>query len=281
MSDSRRAVQRPVAAPLVHFLEKALNLMHTHLDAAVLLAQPLTWLVASLVVFAAAYVRATIGFGSGLIMVGALTFLFPIKLVVPMVLLLDIVGSVLLGGYDFKRIRWHELSWLIPGSLVGLVFGAWLLHATPAQHLTLFLGVFLAAYVLYAIWIRPERLPLIGRWWGLPLGIFGGVVGSLYGGGGPPLVAYLQMRKLDKRAFRATFQGIALIDNVIRIALYVYFGLLALTQLGAAALLTPAMALGLWFGNRLHLRINETAFLRGTLLLLAVIAVKYLLGSLT
>ncbi|APZ44640.1 hypothetical protein BW247_09405 [Acidihalobacter ferrooxydans] len=253
--------------------------MHTQLDAALLLSQPLTWLLAGLIVFAAGYVRATIGFGSGLIMVGLLTFMFPIKLVVPMVLLLDIVGSILLSGYDFKHIRWPELSWLLPGSLVGMVFGAWLLYSTPAQHLTLFLGFFLALYVLYALWVKPERLPRIARGWGLPLGTFGGVIGSLYGGGGPPLVAYFQMRKLEKRAFRATFQGIALIDNVIRIGLYVFFGLLAFSQVGAFFLLLPAMAVGLWFGNRLHLRISEVAFLRATLLLLAIIALKYLVSG--
>lgn len=252
--------------------------MHTHLNAALLLSHPTTWLLSGLVVFSAAYVRATIGFGSGLIMVGLLTIFFPIKLVVPTVLLLDILGSILLSGYDMKEVRWTELRWLIPGNVIGLAFGAWVLYATTAQHLTLFLGVFLAAYVLYAVWVKPQRLPRIGRGWGLPLGAFGGVIGSLYGGGGPPLVAYLQMRKLDKRGFRATFQGIALVSNVTRIAFYVWFGLLSLPLAGVFALLAPAMAAGLWFGNRMHFRISEQAFLRGTLVLLAIIAAKYLIG---
>lgn len=256
-----------------------MTLMHSHLDAAVLTGHPVVWLLAGAIVFVSAYVRATIGFGSGLIMVGLLTFLFPIKLVVPVVLLLDILGSVLLSGYDFKQVRWRELSWLFPGSVLGLTIGAWVLRSTPAQHLTLFLGVFLLAYVLYAVWVKPERLPRVGRGWGLPLGTFGGVIGSLYGGGGPPLVAYFQMRKLDKRAFRASFQAIALFDNAVRMGLYIYLGLLTLPLGAAFALLAPAMALGLWFGNRLHLRISEQAFLRGTLILLAVISAKYLLSA--
>lgn len=244
-----------------------------------MLGNPRDWLLASAVVFVAAYVRATIGFGSGLIMVGLLTFMLPIKLAVPVVLLLDILGSVLLSGYDFKEVRWRELGWLTPGSLIGLAAGAWVLRNTPAQHLTLFLGVFLLAYVIYAVWVKPEHLPRVGRSWGLPLGIFGGVIGSLYGGGGPPIVAYFQMRKLDKRAFRATFQGIALFDNAVRVVLYVYLGLLTVPLTKIFALLAPAMAFGLWFGNRLHFRISERVFLRGTLLLLAAISAKYLLSA--
>lgn len=257
-----------------------MNLMHAHLDAGTLFHDPLIWMIASGAVFLAGYVRATIGFGSGLIMVGLLTFMFPIKLVVPTVLLLDILGSILLGGYDFKEIRWAELKWLIPGSMVGLGVGAWVLHITPAQHLTLFLGVFLLAYVLYTLWITPENLPRIQRGWGAPLGLFGGVVGSLYGGGGPPIVAYLQMRKLDKRDFRATFQAVALSSNVVRIVFYVVLSLLTLPLLGAFALLMPAMLLGLLLGNRLHFQISEKTFMNGTLILLAIIAVKYLAGAL-
>jgi uncharacterized membrane protein YfcA len=44
-----------------------------------------------------------IGFGSGLIAVALLTLIFPIKEVVPVVLLLDLLGSVLLGAYDFRE----------------------------------------------------------------------------------------------------------------------------------------------------------------------------------
>lgn len=256
-----------------------MSLMHEQLSASLLFSDPATWLIASVVVFVAGYVRATIGFGSGLVMVGLLTLLFPIKLVVPTVLLLDVLGSILLGGYDFRVIEWRELKWLVPGSVLGLAAGAWLLSVTPAQHLTLLLGVFLLGYVVYAVRVDPSRFPTIARWWGAPLGIFGGVVGSLYGGGGPPIVAYFQMRKLDKRRFRATFQAVALADNTLRIVLYLLLGLLAAPLWGAFAVLAPAMLLGLFLGNRLHFRISERAFMNGTLGLLALIAVKYLAGS--
>ncbi|MCE5359575.1 MAG: TSUP family transporter, partial [Acidithiobacillus sp.] len=86
------------------------------LAASSLLAHPLLWGIAAFIVFLAFYVRGVIGFGSGLISVSLLTLLFPIKEVVPVVLLLDLLGSVLLGAYDFSEIRWPELRWLLPGS---------------------------------------------------------------------------------------------------------------------------------------------------------------------
>ncbi len=241
-----------------------------------LLQHPAVLIAAEFAVLAAFYVRATIGFGSGLISVALLSLMFPVKEVVPVVLLLDLVGSVLLGAYDFHEMQWRELSWLIPGSIIGLALGAFALADTDAQSLMRFLGVFILAYVLYAVTARPERMPQISRGWALPLGTLGGLIGSLYGGGGPPLVAYLQMRHLDKRAFRATFQAIALSDNVLRGGLYVGLGLLNLPLTVAFAALSVAAAIGLYLGNHLHMRISQRAFMRGTLLLLTIVGLKYL-----
>ena len=251
--------------------------MHASLSYATLIQNPLLWAIAGGIILVAFYVRAVIGFGSGLISVALLTLIFPIKEVVPVVLLLDLLGSVLLGAYDFREMRWPELRWLVPGSVIGLAIGSFILADTNAQNLTRFLGVFILAYVVYALIMKPERLPQVALPWGMPLGIFGGVVGSLYGGGGPPIVAYLQMRHLDKRAFRATFQGIALTDNILRAFMYIALALLTWQLMVGFLLLIPPVLLGLWTGNRLHLRINQRAFLMGTLAVLAVVGLKYLI----
>lgn len=242
-----------------------------------LVQHPAIFTFLEIVVFGAFYVRATIGFGSGLISVALLSLIFPVKEVVPVVLLLDLLGSVLLGAYDFHEMQWRELTWLIPGSIIGLAGGALLLAHTNAQSLMRFLGVFILAYVVYAILIKPERMPLISRKWALPLGVFGGLIGSLYGGGGPPLVAYLQMRHLDKRTFRATFQAIALSDNVLRGGLYIGLGLLTLPLTLVFVILAPAAAFGLYLGNHLHLRINQKTFLHLTLAILFAVGIKYLI----
>ena len=202
------------------------------------------------VVFLAFYTRATIGFGSGLISVSLLSLVFPIKEVVPIVLILDLIGSILLGAYDFQHIRFGELVWLFPGSIIGLVIGTFILANTDAQSITKFLGIFIISYVIYAISFKPEKLPIIRRIWAFPLGILAGVIGSLYGGGGPPLVAYLQLRRIEKRSFRATFQVIALLDNILRVFTYIGVGLLNLKLFIISLCLTPFAGIGLRGGNK-------------------------------
>ncbi len=232
---------------------------------------------ASFVVILAFYIRATIGFGSGLISVSLLSLVFPIKEVVPVVLILDLMGSVMLGAYDFSHIKFKELNWLFPGSTIGLVIGTFILADTNAQQITKFLGVFIVSYVIYAVSFKPEKLPIIRKFWAFPLGILAGIIGSLYGGGGPPLVAYLQLRRIEKRSFRATFQVIALLDNILRVFTYLGVGLLNIKLFEISLLLIPFEVLGLFGGNKLHMKISNELFIKLTLIFLFIIGLKYLI----
>ncbi len=255
----------------------AAMITHATLSYTTLIQNPMLWAIAGGITLVAFYVRAAIGFGSGLISVALLTLIFPIKEVVPVVLLLDLLGSMLLGAYDFREMHWPELRWLVPSVTIGLAIGAFILADINDQNLTHFLGVFILAYVVYQLIIKPERLPQVALPWGMPLGIFGGLVGSLYGGGGPPIVAYLQMRHLDKRAFRATFQGISLAESILRVFMYIALALLTWQLTVIFLMLIPPVLLGLWAGNRLHMRINQRAFLMGTIAVLALAGLKYLI----
>jgi uncharacterized membrane protein YfcA len=241
-----------------------------------LVNSPHLWMLSSIIILAAFYVRSMLGFGSGLISVALLTLIFPITEVVPVVLLLDLMSSIFLGIYDFRELHWPELSWLIPGSIIGLIFGSIILADTNAQSLTHLLGVFILVYVIYTLVVKPDRLSKrIKLAWGIPMGIIGGLVSSLYGSGGPPIVAYLQMRHLDKRSFRATFQGTALTDNILRGCIYIALGLLTWQLAITFLMLIPSALLGLLAGNRLHMRINQRAFFLVTLALLAMVGLNY------
>lgn len=212
------------------------------------------------IILLAFFVRATIGFGSGLISVSLLTILLPIKITVPVVFILDFLGSIILGAYDFKEVKWSYLSYLLPATVFGLLFGAFILKYADPQKLTIFLGIFILIYVLYAFKVKPEKLPLVKNRVGAPLGFLGGFIGSLYGGGGPPIVAFLQMKHTDKRSFRATFQIVAVTDSIFRALIYLSLGLITLRVLKTSAILIPSLFIGLLLGNRLHFKINARTF---------------------
>ena len=63
------------------------------------------------------------GFGSALISVPLLAWVWPLEQVVPLVLLLDFVASLVLGGMQWQMIRLRELLGLFAWMLAGVVLG--------------------------------------------------------------------------------------------------------------------------------------------------------------
>ncbi len=88
-------------------------------------------------------------------------------------------------------------------------------------------------------------------------------MGTLFGTGGPFYVAYLQARRLEKTAFRATFSAIFLLEGANRLAGYALSGFFTLDFVTLLGVLLPVMFLGMTVGRRLHTDLPEKAFRRG------------------
>ncbi len=233
---------------------------------------PFDIIIGIIVILTAFFVRATIGFGSGLISVSLLTIFLPIRITVPAVFILDFLGSILLGAYDFKEVKWGDLSYLLPATVFGLLSGAYILKYANPQKLTIFLGIFILMYIIYALKVKQDKLPYVKNSVGSPLGFLGGLIGSLYGGGGPPIVAYLQMKHHGKRTFRATFQIVAITDSIFRAIIYASLGFLTIKVLKFSAILIPSLLVGLFLGNKLHFIINPKTFYRLVMIILSLAA---------
>ena len=225
-------------------------------------------LLAALAVVGVAYVvRGIAGFGSGLIATPLLLLMLPLKLVVPLVVILDYAASAVQGIRDRRQIVWIEIVCVLPTAVVGVVVAFWLFKVVDPQWLVKALAV-----LLIGIAINQLRSDGNGRrvssLWALPAGAFGGLVGTLFGTGGPFYVAYLQGRQLDKVAFRATFSTIFLLDGANRIVSYALAGFLDEIFFQVLICLVPMMALGIFIGRRLHADISQTTFRRGISVLL-------------
>jgi len=89
---------------------------------------------AAAILLSAYFIRGITGFGSGLISVPLLALFLPLKFVVPLILLLDFTASIVIGGLNFKRVKWNEIGILIPFGVVGVVLApaCWsICHPSP------------------------------------------------------------------------------------------------------------------------------------------------------
>lgn len=214
-------------------------------------------------VAAVAYlVRGLAGFGSALIAMPLLLLVLPITTAVPLVVALDYLASAAQGLRDRRQIRWDEIWPLLPTAVLGVASAVILFRRVPQGQLVKVLAVFLIVFALYQL-----RGPAVGhaaaRAWAIPTGALGGLVGTLFGTGGPFYVAYLQARRLDKTAFRATFSTIFLLDGANRLVGYAASGFFTLDFVSLLGLLLPVMFLGMYAGRRLHTDLSQDTFRRG------------------
>ena len=231
---------------------------------------PETYLAAFFIVLFAYFLRGITGFGSGLIAIPLLAHLLPLTFVVPMVLVLDFVASIVLSRHTRLQVRWDEVRSLLPTSIVGIIIGTIMLVSLPREPLLVSLALFVIFFGLRYVFNVHSEKP-ISRWWSIPTGLSGGVIGALFGTGGPPYVVYLSHRLHDKTQLRGTLSGLFLIDGAFRLVTFVSMGLMFQEQMLTALLMgLPVIGMGLYLGNKVHLGIShrqQLALIGGLLLI--------------
>ena len=216
---------------------------------------------APLIVAGAYVIFAVSGFGLGLITMPLLAHLFPLKFAIPMMVMLDFIGSISMGLKLRADIHTLELKLLLPFLIVGMGVGVFLLLALSQDILLAVLGVFILAYgVLYVSGKQPTLR--VGRWAAGPAGVLAGTASAMFGVGGPVCVMYLGMRGATLEQIRATIPTIFIFTTIARMIFYFAAGLYTLTVLYTSLALLPAMMLGLWLGHRLHLNLSREQLVR-------------------
>ena len=211
-----------------------------------------TFALAALVVAIAYVIFGLTGFGSTVVAVPLLALILPLKFAVPLMMLLDLAATVMLGARLRKGLRLDEAAWLIPFILAGMALGLTLLIRVAEEPLLLGLGLFVLLYAAYGLTRRGVPI-VLARFWSVPVGLVGGALSALFGAGGVIFAMYFAGRIPDKEALRATNASMIMFSALVRVVLFGFTGLL--TQeglLACVAMLVPAMLGGFYIGNRLH-----------------------------
>ncbi len=219
------------------------------------------WVAIGLAIALAYIVFGIAGFGTALVAGPILIVFIPLSKIVPLLVLLDFVaafGNLLPSRRDVAR---PELLRLLPCMAIGCTLGVIFLLNLKSDVLLLLMGLFISAYAVYSLWVKARPAQLSAAW-AVPMGTVGGLFGALFGSGGFLYAIYLNSR-LSKEAARATQSALISCSTVVRLSLFVIAGVYAeLPLLILALCLLPAMALGLWIGRRLSMKLSREAFVR-------------------
>ena len=230
--------------------------------------------------FVAALVRSTFGFGESLIAVPLFLLFLPLKIAVPLSVLLSVVIALIVVVQDHKKIHFRSAGWLIFFALPGIPLGILLLVYGNEQMVKTGLGILIILYSLYSLFDKKSvSLKKDSMTWLAVCGFLSGVFGGAYGLNGPPLVMYGNMRKWSAKHFRATLQAYFLPASLIGLGGYFFQGIVNRHVLFYFLIALPAALPAIFLGRYFNHHLKGDSFFKYIYLLLIVIAINLIINS--
>lgn len=229
------------------------------------------WLYPAFVLGLGYLVLGITGFGSALITVPLLAWIWPLPEVVVLAILLDIPASILHGGLNFRQVRWNALTAMLPGIAVGSVVGLWLLGQLDKRWPLFLLGLYITI-----VGVRALRLAVIpittttSRWSYHAGSTVLGIVEVMFATAGPVVLALLQRRLPNIAEIRATVPVVMVVAGSIAMAVLAVSHQVDGTQIFERWIIgLPIAILGVVLGNRVA-KLIPPAIMKRTIALLLI-----------
>ncbi len=231
----------------------------------------MTEIYACFVVMFAGYIRGYSGFGASMIIIIALSFVFPVAAIVPIVLILEILASSYLLPKVYKEVDWSSLRVLLFGVAVGTPFGVYLLSTVSDR----FMRSAISALIILAIpllWKGFSLKSMPGAKTTLITGMFSGLINGSAAIGGPPVVLFYFSSPKGTSISRASLIAFFLVTDLFASGICVWKGLVTSETILRVGLLVVPLVLGLTAGARSFFKTDPELFRKRVLGLLMLMA---------
>jgi uncharacterized membrane protein YfcA len=222
----------------------------------------LIWL--TIIVLISYTTQAMSGFGSTILALTLGIHLYPIDVLLPVLVALDMVVNLYLVTRHYRHIsRPHLFRSILPAMGFGLLAGIILFQYIEGDLLKKIFGslvIVLSMRELYRLSRkRPDQFALSNLAAKACI-VAAGIVHGIYASGGPLLIYAVSRLNLSKSVFRSTLGAVWLIFSVILSASYLVAGRFTALSIRFILILLPMILIGILIGEWLHHRIDENRF---------------------
>ncbi len=218
--------------------------------------------------------------GAATLLIPLVGFILGAELVAPVISVAALCANPSRVWLFRQHIDWTIIRYLLPGSLLGAVLGAWSLSQFSPKWIQIMLGVFLLSYI-FQVWFGTSKISVsVQRSWFFPLGIFIAFLSGLIGATGPVLNPFLLSYGLKKEHLVATRAFNSLAMQLTKLLSYSLFGALTLQSGLYGVLIGAGAIIGVYVAHKHLLAIHAERFHFYTLLMMGVCGVLMLYKAL-
>ncbi len=227
------------------------------------------------IVFLAALVRATFGFGDALLGMPLLALVVSMRFATPLMGFVGPTIAVALLVREWRHVDVKGALALIVSTVAGIPFGLLFLKHVDEKAMNLVLALIIIGFALYNLF-RPGLLRLKSDRPAWAFGVVAGILGAAYNTNGPPVILFGVLRGWKPESFRATLQGYFLPTGAAILAGQGLAGMWSPAVVRVYLYALPLVVLAVVAGSRLAAKIPAAKFVRFVHVLMLAVGITLL-----
>lgn len=228
--------------------------------------------------FVGGFVNGVTGFGAAMVALPFALMGMDLKLAVPACSLMVMVASLEQFWRHHGFADWPRLRPALIGAAPGALAGGLALRSLPTGTLKAVLGLFLACYAFWGLFLDGAKPPVVSRRWGYAAGFFSTLFGTAFSFNGPPLAVYASLSGWSKETGAAGMAVSFVVTCAIVLLAQILAGMQTMGTFTAMLVGTPCSALGAAIGFRTTRRLGDIAYRRSLFLFIGLTGLAFLFG---
>ena len=225
-----------------------------------------------LIVFVASIIRGFNGFGFSATCISGFSFILPPIEIVPMILMLEVIISIFMFPYVWKKINWKFVFQLLIGIIIGSPLGLYLLkYLSPTvTHLSICLIIIFFSILL----MKGFTSQKINNSFSKTLtGFISGTLNGLSTLGGLPVALFLLSVSIQPAIIRGSLAALFFLTDIYAITLSSLSGIVNLTTIYRVVPLIIILPIGVFFGNKFFVKSKKESYRRIVFYFLIIISI--------
>lgn len=206
--------------------------------------------------------------GAATLLIPIITFLLGVQMVAPIISVAALIANPSRAYLFRHHVDWQVIRYMLSGSIIGAVIGAWFLTRMNAQIIQIVLGLFLISYVLQDKFSKTKLSIKMKLVWFFPLGFSVSFLSGLIGATGPVHNPFMLSYGLEKERLVGTKAVNSIVMQLTKLISYGAFGALSLQIVGYGLILGAGAVLGVFLAGKHLENIDVIQFRQYTLLLM-------------
>lgn len=227
--------------------------------------------------------KAGFGGGTGILATPILALIFPPQIALGTLLPLLMMGDWVSAWLYRGEWSWKPLLYFLPGCILGIIAGTFLLGKVDEAGLKQILGIICLAFCLiqWAKKLLQRGAAAVHPGWGSGsgFGVASGITSTLAHAAGPVFAMYILPMKLPQRTFMATSVLAFTLINLFKVPGYLELGVINTITLGHSLRLAVFVIIGTLFGEWLNRHCPPHIFTRIIYIILFLTGIELASGK--